>query len=124
MDMSAELFWKMNTQAETPDAVMGEKHAPKISLDGPAVAGKAVRVRVDVGGGKHPNTNEHFIQWIELRCNGLYIARAEFAPVITDPVVDFTLIPPGGGASIVLSAVSRCNLHGLWESKLEVKVGK
>ena len=120
--MSADLFWKMNTAGSVADKILGEKHAPIVTVHGDCKKGAKVKVKVDVGGGVHPNENAHFIQWIELRCNGLYIGRVEFAPVIMDPVAKFTMNLPGGDDSIELSAVSRCNLHGLWESKLEVEV--
>jgi len=118
--MNAELFWKMNTETTAADKVVGEKHAPVITFLGEVKPGKPVKVRVDVGAGKHPNENGHHIQWIELRCNDLYIGRADFAPVIMDPIVDFTMVCPAGPACEI-SAVARCNLHGLWQSKVECK---
>lgn len=120
--MSADLFWQMNTEGGAADKAMGEKHAPIIDVDGACKAGEKVKVTVDVGGGKHPNENGHFIQWIELRVADLYVGRVDFAPVIMDPVATFTMIVPDRG-EFTLSAVSRCNLHGLWESKMECKVG-
>lgn len=119
--MSSELFWKMNTESNAPDQVTGEKHSPIITVIGEPTSGEKVKVKVDVGGGIHPNENAHFIQWIELRCNGLFLARAEFAPVVMDPVAKFVVNVPGGD-TLELSAVSRCNLHGLWESKKSVEV--
>lgn len=110
--MQGELFWRMNTSANQPDTTTGEKHVPVITVDGKIGKGEKVKVHVSVGGGKHPNLNEHHIQWVELRCNDLYIGRAEFAPVIMTPEVTFEVVLPGGDYS--LSAVARCNLHGLW----------
>jgi len=121
--MAADLFWKMNTESSVEDKVMGEKHAPKITITGDLKPGAKVKIRADVGGGKHPNENAHHIQWIELRCNDLYVGRADFAPVIMDPVVDFTMVVPGSATTLTISAVSRCNLHGLWESKVQKTVG-
>jgi desulfoferrodoxin (superoxide reductase-like protein) len=39
---------------------------------------------------------------------------------ITKPVVTFTVVVPEPGAT--LTAVERCNLHGLWQSE-PVKLG-
>ncbi len=110
--MNGELFWRMNTAKNQPDTTTGEKHVPVIKIEGKCEKGAKVKVHVSVGEGKHPNKNEHFIQWVELRCNDLYVARAEFAPVIMNPEVTFEMICPDGECT--LSAVTRCNMHGLW----------
>jgi superoxide reductase len=115
--MSNPLFWRMNTEAVSDDKALGEKHAPVIEFPDGMEHGKPAKVRVHIGNGKHPNLNEHFIQWIELRVNDLYVARAEFSPIITEPDVTFTFICPEG--PIEISAVSRCNLHGLWQTKVQ-----
>lgn len=117
--MSAEQFWKINTSADE-NQVAREKHVPVITVEGDTVAGSTVKVTVDVGGGKHPNESAHHIQWVELRANGLFIARAEFTAAITTPVVTFNVVVPEG--KITLTAIERCNLHGLWESD-PVEVG-
>ena len=114
--MSVEQFWKMNTEDVAEDKVLGEKHAPVITLPPDMKPGKPAKVRVNVGGGKHPNTNEHHIQWVELRVNDLYVGRADFSPVVLEPEVEFTFVCPGRDYEI--AAVARCNLHGLWLSKL------
>ena len=113
--MGVELFWKVNTEDSVEDKAMGEKHAPVITLPAEMVVGQPVKVRVSIGNGKHPNMNEHFIQWIELRVNGMYISRAEFSPIINQPEVEFTIVCPSG--HIEISALVRCNMHGLWEAK-------
>ncbi|MDQ1256273.1 MAG: superoxide reductase [Candidatus Hydrogenedentes bacterium] len=115
--MDAEIFWRINTEAAADDKVVGEKHAPIISFPEGMEKGKPGKVRIDVGGGKHPNLNEHHIQWVELRINGMFIARAEFCPVVTQPIVEFTFTCPGRDCE--LSAIARCNLHGLWETKVK-----
>ena len=112
--MSSDQFWRMNTEDAADDKALGEKHAPVVTLPPDLKAGQPTKVRVNVGGGKHPNTNEHHFQWVELRINDLYVCRADFSPVITAPEVEFTLICPHG--DFELSAIARCNLHGLWQS--------
>ena len=119
--MSNDIFWKMNTEEGTDDKAMGEKHSPVISIPKDMKAGMATKVGISVGGGKHPNTNEHHIQWIELRVNGLFIGRVDFSPVILEPAVEFLFVCPSGG--IEISAVARCNLHGLWMSKTTCTCG-
>lgn len=109
-----ELWWKLNKATDESGAT-GEKHAPHISIDGEVAPGKTVAVTVDVGRGKHPNEAAHSIQWVELQANGLYIGRAEFAAGITQPIATFQVAIPYEG-EIVLTALGRCNLHGIWES--------
>ena len=121
--MSAEMFWKMNTESSTEDKAMGEKHAPTIAVEGECKAGQPVKVKVGIGNGKHPNENAHHIQWIELRCNDLYIGRVEFSPVILEPQAEFTMNIPGG-EQLTLTAISRCNLHGLWKTEKTCQVAR
>ena len=115
--MSSDIFWRINTEEAGDDQALGEKHAPVITVPEGMEPGKAGKVRVNVGGGKHPNTNEHHIQWVELRINGMFIGRAEFAPVVLQAEVEFTVVCPGRECEF--SALARCNLHGLWESKMK-----
>lgn len=112
--MSVDQFWKLN-KASDENPVASEKHVPVITVEGDIAPGNIVTVKVDVGEGKHPNENAHHIQWVELRVNDLFIARAEFTPVITNPIAKFEVKVPHDGA-ITLTAIERCNLHGLWES--------
>jgi len=54
----------MELKAEQTADWKGEKHVPKITIEGN-------KVTVDVGismGTPHPMTNEHWIMWIELQC--------------------------------------------------------
>jgi superoxide reductase len=74
----------------------GEKHVPKITIDGN-------KVTVDVGismGTPHPMTDEHYIMWIELICKGNCYKRQMLSPGISD--------------TTGLKAREYCNLHGLW----------
>jgi desulfoferrodoxin-like iron-binding protein len=108
-------YWQLNKpSAEAGET--GEKHTPVITVDGNCAPGNTVQVTVDVGQGKHPNEAKHFIQWVELQANGLFIARAEFTAGITKPIATFNVVIPNEG-SITLTAIERCNLHGLWESE-------
>ncbi|BAI80489.1 superoxide reductase [Deferribacter desulfuricans SSM1] len=113
-----------------------EKHVPVIELPEKIEAGKEFVVNVSVGKEiAHPNTTEHFIGWIALyfkpeNGNVYNLGRAEFTahgestegankgPAFTEPSALFKvkLNQPGK-----LVAVSYCNIHGLWESEVEVK---
>jgi superoxide reductase len=105
------LFDQVNTAENSNEAVTNEKHIPIVKIDD--IGDNKHKVTVDVGGGKHPNEIDHWIQFVELRVNGLYVGRAEFAANITDPVAEFIVNCKG---TCGITAVARCNKHGLWES--------
>ena len=113
-----------------------EKHVPVITLLSPFKPGEPIEVEVSVGKEiAHPNTVEHHIAWIALYYVAedsqlpVELARAEFAAhgpeIFTEPILKTTVrIPPtriSNSNSIgTLHAVAYCNLHGLWESVLNV----
>ena len=83
----------------------GEKHVPKISIDGN-------KVTVDVGismGTPHPMTEEHWIMWIELICKNNCYKRQMLTPGM-EPKATFVVADTSG-----LIAREYCNLHGLWK---------
>ncbi len=103
----------------------GEKHVPAIGV----LEKKDGLVKVEVVVGKeipHPNTPEHHIAWIELyfKPEGgqfpIMVGRAAFAShagPITEPDVVFTFKCERKGT---LTAISYCNIHGLWENSVEI----
>ena len=107
------LWNQINTADNSNEATANEKHLPALSVE--KVGDNRHRIEVNVGGGKHPNEPEHWIQWVELRVNGLYIGRAEFSAVIMEPVAEFTV---NGASGQKINAVARCNKHGLWQTDI------
>ncbi|MBY9015686.1 MAG: desulfoferrodoxin FeS4 iron-binding domain-containing protein [Candidatus Lokiarchaeota archaeon] len=82
----------------------GEKHVPKISIEGN-------KVTIDVGismGTPHPMTEEHYIMWIELICSDNCYKRQMLTPRM-EPKATFVVANTSG-----LKAREYCNLHGLW----------
>jgi len=82
----------------------GEKHVPKITIEGN-------KVTVDVGismGSPHPNEISHFIMWIELICKDNCYKRQMLSPGM-EPKAVFHVADTTG-----LKAREYCNLHGLW----------
>lgn len=115
-----------------------EKHVPVIELPTTELKiGQAFGITVSVGKQiPHPNTTEHFICWIELYYKPtegkiVSLGKAEFSahgesvegankgPAYCDPMGHFSVKLQKSGTLI---AVSYCNIHGLWESSVEVKV--
>ncbi len=105
------------------EAEGNEKHLPHIEINPCNTCGElSVMVRV----GKeifHPSTKEHFIEHIALHAltnEGalVFITRFELGREKTVPYVK-THIKKGMFKKIF--AVSLCNLHGLWESSVDIK---
>jgi len=113
-----------------------EKHVPVIET-GAIKAGAPITVTVTVGKEiAHPNTTEHFIAWIKLyfmpeggkfiydigECrfdaHGASADGPNKGPAFANPAATFNvkLETPGK-----LIAESYCNIHGLWESSLDLK---
>ena len=92
-------------EAQTADW-QGEKHVPKITIDGN-------KVTVDVGismGTPHPMTEEHWIMWIELNCKDNCYKRKFLKPG-DEPKATFVVASTEG-----IWGREYCNLHGLWKS--------
>ncbi|MDY3118440.1 MAG: desulfoferrodoxin family protein [Peptoniphilus sp.] len=103
-----------------------EKHVPEIeaSFDG-GVADVVVTVGKEI---EHPNTLEHHISWIKVffKAEGaaapVEVGSYEFhahgeGDVFTVPSVHTTFKSEKKGT---VYALSMCNIHGLWESSLEI----
>lgn len=103
------------------------KHAPVISAPKTVKAGELFTVEVSVGEGLHDMGPAHWIEYIELAIGNEPAGRLEFQPRgFMKPKATFTValpkeIAPNG--VITLVAFQRCNLHGLWESTLDIAVG-
>ncbi len=114
-----------------------EKHVPVIEIGPNAAAGTPFNVTVTVGKEiPHPNSTEHFISWIKLyfmpdggkfiyeigtnyfSTHGASADGPNKGPVYANSMTVFNvkLDVPGK-----LIAESCCNIHGLWESSLDVK---
>lgn len=115
-----------------------EKHAPVIEAPKVVKAGEPFEVKASVGKEiAHPNTTAHHINWIELyfkpdgdkflyqvghfdfSAHGASAKGADEGPLFTHPSANCSLTIKASGT---LLATSYCNIHGVWESNLEIKV--
>ncbi len=116
------LFCKLNRAEDVEkDSPLAKKHVPVIAAPPVLKAGEFYDVKITVGEIEHPNENEHFIQWIEFYVGNVYLGRFDFAPVMTKPEITIPIKFSHAGLESTLRAISRCNLHGLWEGSVKVK---
>ncbi|MBC8587916.1 class II SORL domain-containing protein [Paratissierella segnis] len=109
----------------------GEKHVPVIHAPENVKAGEDIEIKVLVGEEiPHPNTLEHYIAWIKVYFLqdgnkfpveiGSYTFQAHGeSEIYTQPFVSAKFKASKSGTII---ATSYCNIHGLWENSVELKV--
>ncbi|MDA8413599.1 MAG: class II SORL domain-containing protein [Desulfobacteraceae bacterium] len=101
-------------------------HAPVITAPKSVKAGETFTVEVSIGENVHPMGPAHWIEYIELAIGNEPAGRIEFrSRGFMKPKATFTValpkeMAPSGKATLV--AFQRCNLHGLWESTLDITV--
>lgn len=102
-------------------------HAPFIKAPQAVKAGEQFTVEVSVGEKLHDMGPSHWIEYIELALGNEPIGRVDFQPRgFMKPKATFTVVLPKDIAPngvVTLVAFQRCNLHGLWESTLDITVG-
>ena len=102
-------------------------HAPLITAPKSVKAGELFTVEISVGERVHDMGPAHWIEYIELAIGNEPLGRVEFQPRgFMKPKAIFSIVLPKDVAPsgvITLVALQRCNLHGLWESTLDISVG-
>jgi len=125
-DMIASADWKK------------EKHVPVIEAGESAKKGEILEVKISIGKEiAHPNTTEHHISWAalyfladgenfahqisraEFSAHGAAVAGPNTSGIYTQPELKISMKLEKSGT---LTAVSYCNIHGLWESSKKVAV--
>ena len=110
-----------------PSKEMGkEKHVPIIDAPSEVKAGESFTVTVEVGKKvPHPNTVEHHISMIQLYSleeDSQYVANVgtfNIGPTLAVPRVTLSVIIQKNST---LYALGYCNIHGIWDYSVEVKV--
>ena len=82
----------------------GEKHLPVVKVEGKLVT-------VNVGSVDHPMSEEHLIEWVQIKTNKG--SQRKFMNHGDAPSVSFELADEKP-----LEVYAYCNLHGLWMSKV------
>jgi superoxide reductase len=117
-----ELFRGVNRPADMDNMTdLEKKHYPIISAPDQVKAGECFEVVVEVGKLlEHPNQRAHFIEFVELYADDVYLGRQDYTAETTCPVAKFCvqLTQPFGE----LRAFDYCNLHGTWSATKAIAV--
>ena len=118
----AKLFAGVNHPAHPDDlSDLEKKHLPVMSAPDSVKAGECFQVDVAVGELlAHPNEDGHFIEFIELYADDIFLARLDLTAVTTCPRARFSLALAGEVNR--LRAFARCNVHGVWEGTASITV--
>jgi superoxide reductase len=112
------LFAGINRVTNPGDkTILEKKHAPVIEVPAKIVAGESFAVTLTMGDIAHPMGATHYIQNVDLLVGNEPAGHVEFRPevAIAKATVYIRIDKP-----VTLVARAYCNLHGLWESRLEV----
>lgn len=103
-----------------------KSHAPQITAPAVVKSGEAFTVEVAVGETLHVMGPAHWIEFIELYIGNEPAGRITFQPKgYLKPKTAFTVVlhkddAPAGKLTLVVA--QHCNLHGYWESSLDISV--
>jgi desulfoferrodoxin-like iron-binding protein len=88
------------------------KHSPNVEVIEGA-SGQTIKVTIGLKGISHPQTEEHFIEWIRVFDGVELVGTVTFGPSDT-PAAEFEV--KRSESQIIVQAL--CNLHGVWESRV------
>jgi superoxide reductase len=117
-----KLFGQINTPADPNNMNdLEKKHLPVIDAPDSVKAGECFQVKIEVGKlHPHPNEKAHYIEFIELYADRIYLGRVHFTAETTCPTATFCVALPGPVGE--LRAYERCNMHGVWEYTKAINV--
>lgn len=103
-----------------------KSHAPVISAPASVKAGELFTVEVSVGENLHGMGPSHWIEYLELAIDNEPAGKIDFQPRgFMRPKATFTVALPKDAApsgTVTLIATQCCNLHGYWESSIDISV--
>ena len=112
-------WFKTINRAADPDNLTAteKKHAPVIGIPSYVKTNQIFFLTVEVGRTLHVMTPNHWIMWIEVYLGNSLVSRTEFSPLSPQPSVT---VPLSVGGPTTLKVMEQCNLHGIWESKVNI----
>ncbi len=94
-------------------------HAPFIKIPDIIKNGEPFVLDIQIGENVHPMTANHYIQWIEVYAGIELISRIEFSPLCPQAKVTVPMVVK---ESSTLRVLTRCNLHGIWETTRKIVI--
>jgi len=121
------LFTDINRVKDaTKKTPLEKSHAPAISAPASVKAGEPFPVEVSIGEILHPMGPSHWIEYIELAIGNEPAGRIDLQPggYMKPKVTLMVSLPKEAAPSgkVTLVASQRCNLHGYWESSIDISV--
>lgn len=115
-----DLFSQIN-RAKEPGKLQGLElgHVPQIKAPDSIQAGVPFEVEIRVGEKLHEMIPSHYIDWVDLYADDIFLAKFILTPNFTQPACKTVLTL---SHSATLRAIEHCNLHGLWEGTKRVTV--
>lgn len=127
VNVDQALFENINRVKDPLNKTALEKsHAPFITSPSKVRAGETFTVEISVGENLHVMGQAHWIEYIELNIGNEPAGRLDMQPKgYLEPKVAFTVVlskeaAPNG--KVTLIARQQCNLHGHWESSMDIEV--
>ncbi len=122
MMIHKDLFDGINKIHDTRNpSELEKRHIPAIDAPSEVFKGEYFEVLVKAGlQATHPNEPGHFIQYIDLYADDNFIARTDFAPTRTEPMI--TLSVALNHTTEQLIALVACNNHGVWIGSKPISV--
>ena len=125
INVDQSLFSGINQiKDRTKKTPLEKSHAPFITAPASVKVGEPFTVEVSVGENIHIMGPNHWIEYIELAIGNEPAGRIDMQPKgYLKPKASFTVVLPKEAApsgKVTLVAGQRCNLHGYWESSLDI----
>lgn len=117
-DVDEGLFKAIN-RVKDPEKMTGTElhHVPVLTAPGKVKPGGPFMVEVKVGKELHDTNSGHRITEITLLAGNEPVGTAVFTSLFSRPSVAFLV---SVDTPVTLIAQARCNLHGVWESAIDV----
>ncbi len=114
-------FFKQINRAKDPNKLQGLElgHVPQINAPDAVKPGVPFEVEVRIGEKIHEMIPTHYIDWVDLYADDIFLTKFILTPNFTQPICKVTLTI---NKSATLRAIEHCNLHGLWEGTKQIKV--
>ena len=115
-----DLFKQIN-RAKDPNNLKGLElgHVPQINAPDSVKPGVPFEVEVRVGKKLHEMIPAHYMDWVDLYADDIFLTKFILPPNFTQPICK-VLVTVNNSAT--LRAIEHCNLHGLWEGAKSIKV--